>query len=101
MRDQAHMEMIVKETTDLRVWLQGELGRIGIDFVPSHTNFVLMRFADPAQAADVQAALHAEAIILRPMAGYGLPDALRVTIGLREDMEAMLAVLAAWKGRNT
>ena len=54
---------------------------------PSQGNFILIRFpTEPGR--DAPAALehlNARGIIPRRMAAYGLPDALRITIGLEED----------------
>ena len=52
--------------------------------VPSDTstaNFVLARFADAAEAEACDAFLKAEGLIVRRVAGYGLPHCLRITVG--------------------
>ena len=64
--------------------------RLGLEYIPSRANFVTVRVGD---AARVYAALLAEGVIVRPIAGYGMPEHLRVTIGLPEHNERFLAAL--------
>ena len=97
MRDRNHVATIVRETATLRDRFLAQLEAIGIDAVPSHTNFVLLQFSDVDECCSANAALHAEAIIMRPMAGYGLPHCLRATIAPAADMDFTIKVLTAWK----
>lgn len=66
------------------------LERLGLAFIPSRANFITVRVGD---AARVYAALLREGVIVRPIAGYGMPEHLRVTIGLPEHNERFLAAL--------
>lgn len=74
-----------------RVQLQDGFARLGLDYVPSHTNFVLVRVGD---AAAVNEQLLRRGIIVRPVAGDGLPHHLRVTIGLPAENDRLLQALA-------
>ena len=58
---------------------------------PSEANFVLARFRDVGEAEACDTALRAAGIIVRRVAGYGLPQALRITVG---DAEACARVAA-------
>ncbi len=69
------------------------LGRAGIRVHPSEANFVLADFGTPAGAADADAQLRTRGVIVRRVGGYGLPHCLRITIGLAEENDAMLAAL--------
>ncbi|MBI3716582.1 MAG: aminotransferase class I/II-fold pyridoxal phosphate-dependent enzyme, partial [Betaproteobacteria bacterium] len=71
-------------------FLQAELGRRGLTTIPAYGNFVTFRI-DGAQA--VFHALLKQGVIVRPIAGYGLPDWLRVTVGTRAQNERFLAAL--------
>jgi histidinol-phosphate aminotransferase len=64
---------------------------LGIDFIPSYGNFVSFRVAE-AQA--VYGRLLRLGVIVRPIASYGMPDFLRVTIGLRDENARFLSALA-------
>ncbi|MBK8118425.1 MAG: histidinol-phosphate transaminase [Sulfuritalea sp.] len=55
------------------------LKRLGLDHIPSHGNFVTFAVTD---GAAVNGRLQQQGVIVRPIGGYGLPNHLRVTIGL-------------------
>jgi histidinol-phosphate aminotransferase len=64
--------------------------RLGLEYIPSHGNFITVRVGD---AARVYGAMLQEGVIVRPVAGYGMPEHLRVTVGLPEHNERFLAAL--------
>jgi len=74
------------------------LRALGLTVHPSVGNFVLVSFAAlPAGRNDAEAArlhLKARGILVRQMGSYGLPDCLRITIGLREQMDTVADALA-------
>ena len=55
------------------------LKRLGLAHIPSHGNFVTFEVAD---TPGVNARLLKQGVIVRPIGGYGMPNHLRVTIGL-------------------
>ncbi|WP_042299936.1 histidinol-phosphate transaminase [Paraburkholderia kururiensis] len=68
--------------------------RLGLEYVPSDGNFVLVRVGDDDGAGNrVNLALLKQGVIVRPVGNYGLPQWLRVTIGLPEENEAFVAAL--------
>ena len=67
------------------------LPRLGITYVPSVTNFMLV---EVGQARARFRALQKEKVIVRPMDGYGLPEHVRITIGTRAENERCLKALA-------
>ncbi|HSE76933.1 MAG TPA: histidinol-phosphate transaminase [Alphaproteobacteria bacterium] len=77
-------------------WLAGELASLGLNVVPSVGNFVLVEFpaSGPKSAAAANAFLNARGIIPRAVANYGLPNHLRITVGLEHEMRAVVAALA-------
>lgn len=76
--------------------LQSAFAERGLQFVPSRANFVLVRVGD---AARVYESLLRDGVIVRPVGGYGLPEWLRVSIGLPEENEAFLRALDRALGR--
>ena len=96
--DKAHEEASAAHNERWLPWLSAEIERLGLKVTPSVANFVLMHFsADPrknAHAAD--AFLKSRAIIVRRVDAYGLPNALRATIGSEADNRAVVAALAAF-----
>ena len=89
--DPAHVQRVREFNAGERAWLAGELRARGLVVAPSQTNFLLVDFGRPA--APIEAALVDRGVVPRPMAGYGLPDCLRLTLGLREDNARLLAAL--------
>jgi len=70
--------------------LEQGLRAMAIDFVPSHANFLLIKVGD---AGRVYRRLLEQGVIVRPVANYGLPEHLRVTIGLPEENRRFLKAL--------
>ena len=68
------------------------LKRFGLRFVPSYGNFVMFNVPD---GKALNLALLKSGVIARPLAGYGLPDWVRVTIGLESENERFLTSLKA------
>ena len=73
------------------------LGGRRFDVVPSVTNFLLIRFADEAEAKAAETTLSAQGIVLRRQAGAALPHALRMTIGEDAACHAAIDALCRWK----
>lgn len=68
--------------------------KLGLEYLPSYGNFVLVRVGDDDGAgARVNLALLKQGVIVRPVGNYGLPQWLRVTVGLPEENEAFIAAL--------
>ncbi len=75
-------------------WLTQQIGGLGLEVPPSAGNFVLVRFADKASADAAYRFLWSRGIIARLMGAYGLPESLRVTVGLEDENRALVAALA-------
>lgn len=74
----------------LRV-LTDELSALGLDVIPSMGNFVLVDLGRPA--VPVYEALLQSGIIVRPVGNYGLPNHLRISVGLPEQNQRLIAEL--------
>ena len=68
----------------------GGLKRLGFTHIPSHGNFVTFKAGD---AAVVNQKLLRQGVIVRPIAGYGMPEWLRVTIGTESENARFLEAL--------
>jgi histidinol-phosphate aminotransferase len=82
-----------------RPWLTQQLGGLGLDVTPSHANFILATFPKAPDARTAEAAeafLAQRGLIVRGVRNYGLPDALRITIGLEQHNRAVAEGLAAF-----
>ena len=69
---------------------------LGVASLPSHGNFVLAKVGD---AGTVYQRLLAQGVIVRPVANYGLPEWLRISVGLADENERFLKALALALGR--
>lgn len=74
------------------------LGNHGLRAVPSEANFVLVLFEGALAAEDALTGLAEAGYAVRHLPGQGLPQALRITIGTREQMDAIAAVLRRMAG---
>jgi len=74
------------------VQLTSGFDAMGLDWIPSHGNFVSVRVGD---AARVFQGLLERGVIVRPISGYGLPEHLRITVGLKAENARFLETLAA------
>jgi len=71
--------------------------KLKLDYIPSRGNFITVRVGD---ADRIYKALLAEGVIVRPITGYGMPEHLRVTVGLPEHNERFLDALARALARS-
>jgi len=70
--------------------LEKGFAALGLEYIPSRGNFITVNVGD---AARIYERLLREGIIVRPIAGYGMPKHLRVTVGLPGQNERFLAAL--------
>jgi len=98
--DEAHVAAAVAHNDAWLPKLTDGIAALGIRVTPSVGNFLLLHFpATPGRTArDADAFLSARGLVLRSVAAYGLPDALRLTIGSDEANTLVLQALAAFMG---
>lgn len=66
---------------------------MGLEYVPSCGNFVLVKVGGIEDGARVNLALLKQGVIVRPVGNYGLPEWLRVSIGLPEEIAVFIGAL--------
>jgi histidinol-phosphate aminotransferase len=76
--------------------LRAGLDRLGLEYIPPHGNFITLRVGD---AGRTYQSLLREGVIVRPVANYGMPDHLRVTVGLPEHNARFLDALRRALGK--
>jgi histidinol-phosphate aminotransferase len=93
--DMAHTDKARTHNDHWLPWFSEQCRALGLEVPPSVGNFVLVRFPKrPGRDAEAaNAFLLKRGIIPRKVAGYGLPDCLRVTIGLEAEMRATVDAL--------
>lgn len=90
--DRGFTERCAMENRAGLLQLESGFAKLGLQFVPSVANFVLVRVGDGLGVFD---ALQRRGVIVRPVKSYGLPEWVRVTVGSREQNERLLTELAA------
>ncbi len=97
-RDRQFANRCLAENARLRVWLATALADLGVQSDPSCTNFVLFRFASIEEANACEAHFRGDGILVRKVAGYKLPDCLRITVGDEAGCRRVARSVAAFKG---
>src|SRR5262249_22743449 len=95
--DREHVRRTLEVNRQGMRMLTDAFRRLGLAFVPSSANFVLVRVG---QGLSVYESLLRRGVIVRPMDGYGLPAYLRVTIGLPEENQRLVEALEATLGEG-
>lgn len=92
-RDKAHTEAAVAHNAEWLERLSVEISALGFTVTPSVANFLLVHFPEEAgrTAREADDFLVARGIVVRRVESYGLPNALRITVGSAEANEAVLA----------
>ena len=81
-------------------WLARELTALGLPTAPSVGNFLIADFGAAARAEAGFAFLRGRGILVRLIAGYGLPRHLRLSVGLADDNAAVVAALKDFVAAN-
>ncbi len=99
--DEAFRVRSIEHVGRWRNWLIQQLGGLGLEVAPSSANFVLVGFAkSPGKTApEAEAWLARHGYIVRGVGNYGLPDHLRITIGLEDHNRAVIDLLSQFLGR--
>lgn len=91
LQDPAHVAAGVALAAQGRAYFERELPALGLALIPSAANFVTVRVA--GDGLEVYRRLLQEGVIVRPLAGYGLPQYLRISTGTQAQNERLVATL--------
>jgi histidinol-phosphate aminotransferase len=94
------VERSVAHNSEWRGRVSAALSAAGIKVWPSEGNFVLADFGTAERARAADEAMRARGLILRAMGGYGLPQALRITIGTAEECTMVIEALSAFMAQH-
>jgi histidinol-phosphate aminotransferase len=89
--DSGHVQRSVAHNAAEMARVTEGLRALGLDWIPSVGNFVTVDLGRPAGPVDQ--ALLREGVICRPVANYGLPNHLRITVGLADENDRLLSAL--------
>ncbi len=92
-QDVAFMDQALSHNNNWLEWLAVEIAKLGLVVTPSAANFVLVHFTKDKSAAAADAYLQDHGLVVRRMEGYGMPNALRMSVGTEEANHALVAAL--------
>ena len=81
-------------------WFSAECTKLGLRPLPSVANFISVGFGSKERAAAANDWLMNDGLIPRMIAGYGLPEHLRITIGTEAEVKAVQASLARFVAQH-
>jgi histidinol-phosphate aminotransferase len=90
--DSSHVERTRKVNARGRRFFARAFRKLKLEFVPSSANFVLVRVGDGLGIFD---RMQKAGVIVRPMAGYQLPEWIRISIGTTKENQRCLEALQA------
>jgi histidinol-phosphate aminotransferase len=98
--DRAHIERAVAHNTEWLAWLAREATKLGLRVTPSIGNFLLIHFPEEKGrgAGEADAFLRERGLVLRRVAGYGFPNALRMSVGTEEANRLFIAGMKEFLG---
>ncbi len=91
LEDQEFVRRTVQTINEEKEFLYHEFKRLGLPFIKSYTNFVMVEVNQDASSV-MKSLLH-KGVIVRPCGGYKLPHHLRITVGTREQNKRLIKAL--------
>jgi histidinol-phosphate aminotransferase len=91
--DTAFVDMALAHNSKWLLWLKLEIEKLGLRVTPSVGNFLLVHFKSADQAKACDQYLSERGIIIRRVDAYGLPAALRISVGTEEGNQAFVQAL--------
>src|SRR5215475_13561436 len=93
LEDEAHVLECVRMIEAGRHFLYDEFNALGLTYVPSRANFILVDVG--RSASDIYQKLLHEGVIVRPLTSFGMDSTLRITVGTPEENRRLIKVLRA------
>jgi histidinol-phosphate aminotransferase len=99
LEDESHTLECVRMIEAGRHYLYDEFNALGVKYVPSRANFILVDVG--RSASDIFQRLLKEGVIVRPMTPFGMESALRITIGTPQENRRLVKALRTVLGKAT
>ena len=97
--DDSHTLECVRMIEAGRHYLYDEFNALGVKYVPSRANFILVDVG--RSASDIYQRLLKDGVIVRPLTPFGMESALRVTVGTPQENRRLIKALRTVLGKNT
>jgi len=99
LEDESHTLECVRMIEAGRHYLYDEFNALGVKYVPSRANFILVDVG--RSASDIYQRLLKEGVIVRPMTPFGMESALRITVGTPQENRRLVKALRAVLGKSS
>ena len=99
LEDEAHTLECVRMIEAGRHYLYEEFNSLGVKYVPSRANFILVDVG--RSASDIYQRLLKEGVIVRPMTPFGMESALRITVGTPQENRRLIKALRTVLGKSS
>ena len=99
LEDESHVLECVRTIEAGRHYLYDEFNTLGVKYVPSRANFILVDVG--RSASDIYQRLLKEGVIVRPMTPFGMESALRITVGTPQENRRLVKALKTVLGKPT
>ncbi len=90
--DRHHLTHCVALNTSGRRWLENQLAALGLHFLPSEANFIMLRVGDGSRICQ---RLRGSGIQVKPLDALDRPEWIRVSVGRPEENERFIAALVS------
>ncbi|MBI5699178.1 histidinol-phosphate transaminase [Candidatus Saganbacteria bacterium] len=91
LNDKDFLDKTLKNNSEGKKYLYAELDKLGLSYKKTEANFIFINIKKSADEFFLK--LMAEGVIIRPLSSFGLPQAIRASIGTREQSEKLVAIL--------
>ena len=95
LRDQAHVQENVRVALDGKKWLYEQYDRLGLDYIRSQTNYMVLRLPEHLKNSEVVKSLHPYGVMVRSLDGPGLENTLRVSVNVADANQRFITGLEA------
>jgi len=92
-KDTTYLGGVLENNDEGMRYLTNEFEKLGWEYVPSSTNFVMLPTKSAEKVKQIHDGLLREGVAIRPLAAFGLPHCFRITIGLPDENEACINAL--------
>ena len=99
LEDDAHTLECVRMIEAGRHYLYEEFNGLGVKYVPSRANFILVDVG--RSASDIYQRLLKEGVIVRPMTPFGMESALRISVGTPQENRRLIKALRTVLGKSS
>ncbi|MDQ5933895.1 MAG: histidinol-phosphate aminotransferase [Cyanobacteriota bacterium erpe_2018_sw_21hr_WHONDRS-SW48-000092_B_bin.40] len=93
LQDDEFLNRTLENNEEGMAYLTGELDKLGLQRIPSHSNFIMIEMGSQEKVAKIHDGLLRNGIAIRPLAGFGLPTCWRISIGQPAENKLLITAL--------